>query len=315
MLFTDEGECEGSVRKCVHFITCAITAGRWGSVLKLAQGLHVTAAAIRASQKCFTLHAYTNVPRGSVAWKSLARAGGDNVKIVEYPTDLPKNAHSGRNMWFELSRRKLDLLERHEKVLGRKAIWTDLDTIVVADMSCVYARAPHFIVSRYKKGRSLFGPGRKLVRLHTRRSAFGDLFMVDAKLIQQVRDLEKNGMPPPLYDLQDYFSYLLNRCDGSVIDLRALVREDGFMSGGGMCFGFDFARGLNPSPQVIRLKLMDGRLHCGIERNNSVEYYAVGALSFTAVTYWKMLSAPREYFNTSELLQWAKTFGIYPPYK
>ncbi len=254
--------------QCVHFVTCAVNADRWGSVRKLAQGLHVTAAAIRASQKCFTLYAYTNVPRGSAAWNSLAEAGGDNVKIVEYPTDLPKNAWSGRNQWIELSRRKLDLLERYEKLHGRKAIWTDLDTIVVADMSCAYARAPHFIVSRNKRLRPLWERGWKLVWLHKRRSAFGDLFMLDAKLIQQIRDLENSGMPPPTLDLQDYFSYLLNRCDGSVVDLRALMRKDGFMRGDGMCFEFDFVQGLHPSQMFLNSRCLT--VGCTAELNGTI---------------------------------------------
>lgn len=82
-----------------------------------------------------------------------------------------------------------------------------------------------------------------MLALRADRSAYGDLWMYDAGLDRAVRGLEDAGMSPPRDDLQDYFSVLLNRCRGEVVDLR-VVMEQG--EGKRMCFGFDFADQLHP---------------------------------------------------------------------
>lgn len=293
--------------RCVHFVTMVVVLDRWGSAVRLIRGLTVTIAGLRASQRCFTLSAYTNARAGSSAWASLALLEDASVFVRRLPDDLPRNAYSGARPWLELSRRKLDLLERYERRFRRKAIWTDLDTIVDTDLACAYARAPNFVVSRWRHLRTLRGPQGRTVWLENARSVFGDLFMLDKALIAKVRGLERSGMPPPALDLQDYLSFLLNRCDGSVVDLRALVREDGFAHGEGACFGFDFAQGQHPNPAWAKLKIVKGKLHCGIMGDGgNVHYHPVAALSFTAFTFWRMLDAPREYFKTPALERWAE---------
>lgn len=293
--------------RCVHFITMAVVLDRWGSAVRLIRGLTVTIAGLRSSQRCFTLLVYTNAKPGSSSREALQLLADDSVTIRRLPSDLPRNAYSGSRPWLELSRRKLDLLERYEQRFIRKAIWTDIDTIVTTDLACAYARAPNFVVSRWRHLRALRGPGGRPVWLENSRSVFGDLFMLDEGLIAKVRGLERDGMPPPGLDLQDYLSFLLNRCDSSVVDLRALIREDGFANGEGACFGFDFAQGQHPNPAWAKLKVIRGKLYCGIMSDRGhVDYHPVGALSFTAFTFGKMLDAPRKYFKTPALERWAQ---------
>lgn len=295
---------------CAHFVTTVVTGARWPDKLHLVRSLRTLAATLRSSQGCFTLHAYTNTPKGGAFWDTLVSAAGPGVRIQRYPRDLPRNGYSGKNKWLELSRRKLDLLERYEAKWGRRAVWTDLDTVVAADLRCAIGRAPNFFVTRANNPNVVAGPGGRRISLNGARTTTGDLWMADAGLIGQIRGLERAGMPPPEYDIQDYAGVLMNACDGSLVDLRALVRAEGFARGGPMAFGFDCWNNVTPRPGRSTLKIVNGSLYCTAKYGNATRELPVATMSFHAPSFRTFLMTPEQYFKTSALRKWARNRGI-----
>lgn len=294
---------------CVHFVTVANVAHKWASWQFLARSVGAVASTLRASQKCFTLHVYTNARKSSEFWRALIEAGGDETRILPYPTDMPRNGYSGKDARLEMSRHKLDLMERDETQFGKRSIWTDLDTIVVADMSCVYARAPNFFVTILDYSRPLKGMDGVWFDVHPMRTTFGDLFMADSRFTESVRKLERDGFPTPKGDVQDYANLFVHRCDGSVLDLRALVRREGFVKGGPMAFGWDcFGRVLFGSERGRRIK--DGRLECRMRYAGEVGWFPAATLTFNSYAFRRFLDEPRRYFHTRELWEWARKRGI-----
>ena len=266
------------------------------------------ASSLRNSQKCFRLILYTNLPIDGWEVRQLIQAGGAGVDVRALP-NLPANRYTGVSRWLEMSRSKLDLVEEYALATGVDPVWIDMDTLVVADLSCAVGRARNFVITRGYRQHWVIGPEGPVL-LHPRRSVFGDLWMMDSTLRNAIRGLEKSGMPPPLLDIQDYLAVLMNRCDGTVLDLRSLVRSEGFQQGNGMCFGFDAAHGLHPKSDNLFLTMHDGQLHCIQKEDNSVKLRPVAVLSFVSQYYWDQLQHPESIFKTPALRKWAQSNGF-----
>lgn len=250
----------------------------------------------------------TYIEPGSIDWQQLADAGGSEVRLYAFPKDLPRYAYTGKNRWLELSRQKLDLVERHLKSHGHKVIWTDLDTVVLADLSCAYAQLENFVISRVSSGHTILNAARKPLKLRLGYSVYGDLWMADLKLIGQVRRLEASDLPPPPFDLQDYYTILLNGCSGVVTDLRGFLHDH---SAQPMCFGFDFSAGHHPNPEdVLPMRVVNNTLHCTVHRNGRFDYYPIASLSFTFPLMRQFLQHPRELFRSPQLFAWARSRGF-----
>ena len=294
---------------CVHFVSLAVVdGGRWNRSDDFVRALRVMSTTLRNSQKCFRLCLYTNLPIDGAVVRQLVQAGGKGVELRALP-DLPPNRYTNMSRWLELSRAKLDLVEQYAMGTGVDPVWIDMDTLVVSDLSCAVGRARNFVMGRDYPQHSIDGP-RGTVLLHPRRSVYGDLWMMDTNLRNAVRALENSGMPPPPYDIQDYLGLLLNRCDGTVTDLRTLVRADGFQQGDEMCFGFDAGQGQHLRTNTTHLTVRDGRLHCMKKEHDGVKVRPVAVLSFVAMYYWDQLKEPEAIFNTTDLRKWAERHGF-----
>lgn len=298
-----------SCKTCVNFLSIANRDRRWGSINPMLSALRMMVKNLELSQRCFKLHLYTNIPLNSTTFRQLVDVTGNSVHLYTFPTDLPRNTYSGTNSWMELSRRKLDLVLRHTTMHGHKVIWTDLDTVVLTDLSCAYELLQNFVVSRDAGRHVLRGPEGKSVAIRRGYSVYGDLWMVDMQLAQHIWWLEKSGMPPPKYDLQDYLSYLLNRCNGTVTDLRGFLRDE--RDGGGLCLGFDFSGGSHPSSTtVFPMRVRNGVLLCSVPQNGTLVYRPLATMSFTFITLQQHLRNPRGIFKTNELAEWARRRGF-----
>lgn len=294
---------------CVNFITIAKLGSRWSSSSTAQDALRVVTRSLRLNHRCFKLHLYTDVKEGSEMERKLKLVGGDDVQLHQYPNDLPRNAYSGRNAWLELSRRKLDVVSRHMKKYGHKVIWTDLDTLILTDLSCAYSKLQNFVVSRDWPGEHYMrGPGNVGVRVRHGYSVYGDFWMADNALIDRVLDLEKRGMPPPSFDLQDYFAYMLNLCDGSLTDLRGYLTDDKDKP---QCLGFDYSNGHHPYTQnIYPMRVINDTLYCSVERDSRLVQYRMASMSFIYPLFVKYIQNPRVLFNNKELLEWAHKYGF-----
>ena len=295
---------------CVHFVSFVVfDSGRWKQFDNFLRALRVMASSLRISQKCFRLNLYTNLPLDGRKVLQLIQAGGVGVEVRALPK-LPANRYTKKSRWLALSRSKLDLVEHYATITGVDPVWTDMDTLVLTDLSCAVGRARNFAVTRDYPQHTIVGP-RGSVLLHPKRSVYGDLWMMDSTLRNAVRALENSGMPPPSYDIQDYLSLLMNRCDGTVLDLRSLVRANESQKASEMCFGFDAAHGHHPKSNNLHLMVRDGQLRCMKKEEDDVKLRPVATLSFVAHHYWGLLRNPNGIFNTPELRKWAERRGFY----
>ncbi len=134
--------------------------------------------------------------------------------------------------------------------------------------------------------------------------------MMNSTLRSAVRELENSGMPPPPFDIQDYMSLLMNRCDCTVLDLRSLARANEFPIASAMCFEFDAAYGQHPRWNNLHLTVRDGQLHCIKKEKDGVKFRAVATLPFVANHYWSVLNKPKIVFHSPELRKWAERRGF-----
>lgn len=293
---------------CVNFLTIANKDSRWSSIETVAEALRIVSTNLRMSQFCFNLHVYTNIRGNSSEGNRLALAGGSGVEFYPFPKTLPKNGYTGRDRWLELSRRKLDVVLMHMARFGHKVIWTDLDTIVLTDLSCAYSQLSNFVVSRNWAGHSLRGPKGRSVRIRDGYSVYGDLWMIDDRVADHVSWLEKMGMPTPKNDLQDYFAYMLNLCNGTVTDLRGYLRDGNDTA---MCMGFDFAGGHHPKePHIAPMRVKDDHLYCSVIRERNLVYRKFATMSFIMPLFQMYRKNPRLLFKTNDSASWGQAHGF-----
>mmetsp|Transcript_9654 Transcript_9654/g.9759 ORF Transcript_9654/g.9759 Transcript_9654/m.9759 type:complete len:262 (-) Transcript_9654:1057-1842(-) len=192
--------------------------------------------------------------------------------------------------WLALSRAKLDTFEEYLIDGGPQPVWIDLDTVVF-DRAAVNSTVPW--VYGYHHGNK------------TRNHCFGDIFSLDTETLQEIRRLEnellnENKISLPMYDLQGYFSILLERqqteassylhpvLSSSSINSHAaillhVVQEDS----PNFAFGFDCSAGKHPELQYLKDQVRrwngeKGGLMC---KNYRGEDTKVARMSFTASTY------------------------------
>ncbi len=84
----------------------------------------------------------------------------------------------------------------------------------------------------------------------------------------------------------------MNRCDGTVVDSRTLVRAEGFQQGDEMWFGFDPAHAQHMRWNNTHLRVRDGQLRCMKKEYDGVKLRPVAVLSFVAMYYWHELKHP-----------------------
>mmetsp|Transcript_6874 Transcript_6874/g.8452 ORF Transcript_6874/g.8452 Transcript_6874/m.8452 type:complete len:405 (-) Transcript_6874:1223-2437(-) len=191
--------------------------------------------------------------------------------------------------WFALSRAKLDTFEEYLIDGGPQPVWIDLDTVVF-DRAAVNSTVPW--VYGYHHGNK------------TRNHCFGDMFSLDTETLQEVRRLENElineNKTLPTYDLQGYFSILMERQqkeassylypvslssfnNSHAASLLHVVQEDS----PNFAFGFDCSADLHPEPRYLKDRVRrwngeKGRLMC---KNLRGEDTKVASMSFTAPTY------------------------------
>jgi len=274
------------------FATFAFTdnaGGRW-TLENCRRSLRLTYSSLVNSQAEFPrLHVFTNDL--SVAPQSTFK--NESVDIVAHyfdPARLPKNSYSGKSPWKTLSRSKLDFVERLIKTLQKQIIWIDLDTLVFIDLG-VPRRVPWVI--GYQNGGcdgarncswEHTAKGGKFDRdIDPKFDALGDLWSLDLRAICAIREYEKmhlsEGLPLPEYDLQGFFTIMLQDFSLPVFMLHDLINYN---------FGFFCSNFKHPSATNMELRAVDGCLSCP-RRGNVDMSEAVGAISFTAPTFQSLL--------------------------
>ena len=132
--------------------------------------------------------------------------------------------------------------------------------------------------------------------------AYGDLWALDARAIQDVvaleNDLVERGIEKPKYDLQGYFSILLAKNMSNIQLLQDILPEYSY---GFQCSKFDY-----PTKRNFNAKVMHGLLHCpDVQKIGFASQ--VGTISFTASTFMEMMiSEPRHFskFPNAPVREW-----------
>ena len=213
----------------LRFVTFAFTrnAGdRWGVTTTRRALKLMYSSLVRAHAILPTLYVYTDTIDVVPSQTTM----GTRVDIVSRVCDassLPKNVYStsshgatnnNNNKWASVSRAKLDVVEDVLVQEGEPVIWIDLDTLVFTDLSSARRREASSWVVGYQRGNVNMGL-KRYAESHFRYvrpefDALGDLWSLDLGGIEKVRDFEKRWMSramatPPKYDLQAYFSLML----------------------------------------------------------------------------------------------------------
>ena len=293
-----DGEHESAVR----FATFAFTqnAGdRWGvdatrRALKLMYSSLVRAHAITP-----TLHVYTDVP-DVVPLETTMGTRTDIVSRVCDATSLPKNVYTRNggkatknSKWASLSRAKLDVVEDLMLHGVGPVVWIDLDTLVFVDLARAFQRGASTWLVGYQRGMQCTGL-KSCVGSHFRSvrpefDVLGDLWSLDLAAIEKVRDYERRWVSsrwvrkPPKYDLQAYFSLMLeNGVLAENVLLHNILPDLNF---GFTCSNFEHPTSTNMEISVDSDDAQ--RLRCPIPKGVKMSP-RVGTLSFTAWSFQKM---------------------------
>jgi hypothetical protein len=292
---------DGEHNPAIRFATFAFTqnAGeRWSvdatrRALKLMYSSLVRAHAIQP-----TLHVYTDIP--DVA--PLETTMGTRTDIVSRVCDvrsLPKNVYTKNDgkatkssKWASLSRAKLDVVEDLILQQGGCVVWIDLDTLVFVDLARTFQRGSSSWMVGYQRGIQCKGlKNCAEVHFQSVRPEFdvlGDLWSLDLAAIEKVRDYERRWVSsrwmrrPPKYDLQAYFSLMLE--SGALPEKVLLHNILPDLNFGFTCSNFDHPTSANMEISV------DGdsqALMCPIPKGVKMSP-RVGTISFTAWSFQKM---------------------------
>lgn len=261
------------------FVTFAYPSskiGRWNN-RTTCRAVRLLFATLMRSQKKkpFTLHIFTdsNILRSEFT--------GYHMRVVVHFKSMQtfkKNPYAAQP-WQSLSRSKLDaveeLLHQHDHV-----IWIDLDTLLFADLTEASATWFPWVIG-YQHG----GCDGKHVcsdygTLEPRYDALGDLWSLDLTAIEEVRRYEnhliRNNKTLPPYDLQSYFSKMLQNGSTSLL----LLHDKLPLNFGFFCSNFRHPNSLRD----LDLYVSNGTLHCP-KRHLVSMGTEVGAISFTAPTF------------------------------
>lgn len=276
-----------------HFATFAFTSkeagGRWSSA-SCRKALQIMYSSLVKSQEQFPrLHVFTD--ENTVI--PVATLNGGPVNIVAHHTNpgmLPKNSYSKSSPWKSLSRAKLDVVEDLITTFKTKIVWIDLDTLVFVDLG-VTESLPWVV--GYQNGgcqgakncswEHIARGGRFSQDIEPKFDALGDLWTLDLNAIRAIKTYEqqhtRSGLPLPEYDLQGYFTLMLQDSALPVALVHDLLDFN---------FGFFCSNFQHPSTTNLQLRLENSHIVC--PKREGVSMGArVGAISFTALTFQKLL--------------------------
>jgi len=249
----------------IAFVTFAFTSGaggRWKPE-QCRRALRLMYSSLVKSQSEFPrLHVYTDELSVIPSVTTL----GTKTDILVHKTKpelLPPNAYTGKNPWLSLSRAKLDVVESLSVHTRASIVWIDLDTLVFVDLSLTRT---HSWVVGYQHGnchncsREHVSTGGSFdLSLEPRFDIYGDLWALNLSSIAAFRRYEdahvSRGLPLPRFDLQGYFSLMLqeNALPASLLH-DILDYNFGFV-----CSGFE-----HPTPANMKLEVVDGTLSCPV---------------------------------------------------
>eukprot|EP00523_Entomoneis_sp_CCMP467_P011882 CAMPEP_0168718390 /NCGR_PEP_ID=MMETSP0724-20121128/492_1 /TAXON_ID=265536 /ORGANISM="Amphiprora sp., Strain CCMP467" /LENGTH=231 /DNA_ID=CAMNT_0008764899 /DNA_START=306 /DNA_END=998 /DNA_ORIENTATION=+ len=206
------------------------------------------------------------------------------IVTLKSPKIIPKR---GYNKWRSLSRYKLDIFLKHIQQ-GERLVWTDVDTLVLTDLTPAMERNISWGVG-WENGITGLTGGKRLhvysrVKVEPSNQIQGDLWTLNLQGIKDVLLLEKeqveNNIAKPVYDLQGYFSILMSNGWPNFHLIQHLMPDYSF---GFQCSGFK-----HPNKETFKPKVINGELICpdsdGIGLGSKV-----GAMSFTAHSFKKMI--------------------------
>ena len=181
----------------------------------------------------------------------------------------------------------------------------DVDTLLFVSLSSKNIKASSWAIGwqHGKTGKAFIDMGEKgenTVPVAPSNDVQGDLWEVDLGTIQDVRNLEKTLHNKPTYDLQGYFSLLLERSEHKMHLLQSLLPM--------YSFGFQCSDYKHPTNNNFLPRIINNKLDCP-DRQKIGFSSTVGSISFTAVTF-KSLMLGKEMLpkQRTEVRQWFKRY-------
>ena len=299
------------------FATFAFTensGGRW-STETCKHALQVQYSSLVKSQRVFP-HLYLYTDNRSVIPKRTFSGLDTRISaVITSPGSFPQNAYADVDPWRSLSRSKLDIVEKLIHETGKRIIWIDLDTLVFTDLSIA---DPSSWVVGYQHGFCSSGNcsaehknmgGYFDRNIEPRFDAFGDLWALDRPAIHALREYENlhisRGQPLPLYDLQGYFTLMLQDRV-----LPASLLHEHLDSN----FGFACSRSEHPTPWNMELYIMNNTLKCHLNDLEGIYSERVGSISFTAPTFQSLFPASSEldfsWIADEEVRKWFRSWFL-----
>lgn len=277
----------------ISFATFAFTegsGGRWNEVT-CRRAIRLMYSSLVKSQVEFPhLHVFTNVPN-IIPNTTFSGQKARITAHIRRPEQLRPNYYTSDNPWMSLSRAKLDEVEDLILSSGRQVVWVDLDTLVFSDLG-ISTRVSWVI--GYQHGSCQGRPSCSLEHISSgghfhrpiepRYDAFGDLWSLNLTAISAIRQYETlhvaKGLPLPIYDLQGFFSLMLQDNMLPAYLLHDILDYN---------YGFTCSQFDHPTPENVNLKVSNGRLSCEVKDLGHVLSENVGSMSFTAPTFQQLL--------------------------
>ena len=282
---TNEGNFNG-----VSFVTFAFTdgaGGRWGTET-CRRALKLQYSSLAKSQSEYPhLIVYTD-DSDIVPEHTFSGLKTNITTIIITPGDLPRNAFLAIDLWRSLSRSKLDVVEIIARKTEQNIIWIDLDTLVFTDLMEI--TNTHSWVLGYQHGscnncsaEHKLNNGFFDRNIDAAFDAHGDLWALNFSAIEAIRAYENrhlsNFLPLPLYDLQGFFTLMLQDSALPVELVHTLLNSS---------FGFACSEFDHPTSSNMRLRIRENELTCPVGDLTGVYSEKVGALSFTAPSFQEL---------------------------
>ena len=277
----------------LFFVTFAFTdgaGGRWGTET-CRRALKIQYSSLAKSQSEYP-HLVVYTDNSDIVPANTFSGLKTNISVViTTPGDLPRNEFGIYDSWRSLSRAKLDVVETLARKTGHKVIWIDLDTLVFTDLMSItktYSWVLGYQHGSCKQGNCSAEHIRNYGvfdrQIDAAFDAHGDLWALNLSAIQALRAYETrhvtNALPLPLYDLQGFFTLMLQ--DSALpANLLHTILDYNF---GFVCSKFD-----HPTAENMKLHVRANKLSCPVGDLAGVFSENVGALSFTAPTFQQLL--------------------------
>lgn len=268
------------------FATAAVTsAGRWDAQTS-SRALQIMYSSLVKSQVAYPLlYVHSDSPDVIPTLTTMSSAAA--IRYVHLDMMRLRHASAYDVDWHILSRAKLEMVENLILKHKTNVVWIDLDTLVFVDLSSTFSISSSWVIG-YQNGACLQGNCTRDVipcPIDPENDAHGDLWSLDLKAIQRVRWLEESllreGRPLPKYDLQGYFSMMMQNKLWSAKLLQDVLP---------FSFGFHCSGYLHPTAENLKLFLdrnLSSGLRCPAQTGLDVPE-EVGTMSFTAPTFQKL---------------------------